>query len=76
MVQPSLDSSRRWSTPRFEVQKTFDIRARHALELELRLDKFRQALGARGGRVLGVSRLHAAGDYSACVGYWLPTLAK
>lgn len=55
-----------------EVRKTFDIRARYPLELELRLDRFREALGTRGGRVLDVSRGRVAGDHLALVRYSLP----
>lgn len=58
--------------PRVEVRKTFDIRARYPLELEIRLDRFTEALGTRGGRVLDISRGLAAGDHCALVRYSLP----
>jgi hypothetical protein len=56
-----------------EVCKRFDIRAEHALQLELRLDAFSRALGLRGGRVLDVSRSQKPeGDHLASVEYSLP----
>lgn len=57
----------------FHVYKKFDIRAQHPLQLELRLDAFSEALGARGGRVLGISRyLRPEGEHLASVQYALP----
>ncbi|HTV19184.1 MAG TPA: hypothetical protein VMG12_10945 [Polyangiaceae bacterium] len=58
---------------RLEIQNAFDIRAENSLELELRLDRFNDAVGARGGRVLAVSRGRvASGGYFAAVRYCLP----
>jgi hypothetical protein len=55
------------------IQKAFDIRARSRLELELRLDRFGDALVVRGGRLLTVSRGRAtSGGYFAAVRYSLP----
>ncbi len=52
--------------------RRFEIRATHPLELELRLDLFSEALGARGGRVLRVLRSQGPeGSLLASVGYWL-----
>lgn len=57
----------------FQVYKKFDIRAEHPLQLELRLDAFSQALGLRGGRVLGVARYsRPEGEHLASVQYALP----
>lgn len=56
-----------------EIQKAFDVKAKCRLELELRLDRFNDALEVRGGRVLAVSRGRAtSGGYFAAVRYSLP----
>lgn len=73
MLDPPVDGCRHSSGAPAQVQKAFDIRAKYRLELELRLDRFDEALGARGGRVLAISRGRAAsGGYFAAVHYHLP----
>ena len=73
MIDPHVDRYRHSSGAPTQVQKAFDLRAKCRLELELRLDRFGEALGARGGRVLAVSRGRAAsGGYFAAVRYHLP----
>jgi hypothetical protein len=73
MLDPQVDGCRHSSGALVQVQKAFDIRASSRLELELRLDRFGDALGARGGRVLAVSRgRRASGGYFAAVRYHLP----
>jgi hypothetical protein len=76
MLDPQVDGCRRSSRAQAHqahVQKAFDIRAKCRLELELRLERFGDALGARGGQLLTVSRGRAAsGGYFAAVRYHLP----
>jgi hypothetical protein len=73
MLDPQVDGRRRSSRAQAHVQKAFDIRAKYRLELELRIERFGDALGARGGQVLAVSRGRAAsGGYLAAVRYHLP----
>lgn len=50
MVDPQVDGCRHSSGAQAQVQKAFDIRAKCRLELELRLDRFGDALDARNGR--------------------------
>jgi hypothetical protein len=73
MLDPQIDGCKHSSGAQVQVQKAFDIRASCRLELELRLARFDDALAARGGRVLAVSRGRAAsGGYFAAVRYYLP----
>jgi hypothetical protein len=73
MLDPQTEGYSRSATDHAEIQKAFDLRAKCRLELEFRLDRFEDAVAARGGRVLAVSRGRAAsGRYFAAVRFSLP----
>lgn len=55
------------------IRKVFTLRASYRLELELRLERFNDALEARGGGSFAVARGRAPnGEYTATVYYHLP----